>query len=152
MMARPRGEDWLEDEIKGLSYRGINCIVSLLDRSEARELGLAEEADLCRKYGMEFISYPIEDLSVPTDERTLMKLLDGLMVRLHEQKKVLIHCRAGIGRSSVVASCLLIALGIDGEQVFDLLSQAREVEVPDTDEQKYWVLDFAEKMHLAGKV
>lgn len=45
-MARPRGNDWLEDEIMSLKNRGINCLVSLLEKSEEWELGLQNEEQI----------------------------------------------------------------------------------------------------------
>lgn len=38
--ARPRGGDWLEDEMKAWRRLGVTTIVSLLTPEEERELGL----------------------------------------------------------------------------------------------------------------
>ena len=40
IMARPRGNDWLEDEIIHLKNQNVNVLVSLLERSEIEELNL----------------------------------------------------------------------------------------------------------------
>jgi hypothetical protein len=42
--ARPRGGDWLEDELNGWRLAGINVIVSLLESDEVAQLGLLEES------------------------------------------------------------------------------------------------------------
>ena len=37
-MPKPRGNDWLEDEIKGLKSLGYNLVVSFLEKSEEIDL------------------------------------------------------------------------------------------------------------------
>ncbi len=56
-----------------------------------------------------------------------------------ENKKVVIHCRMGIGRTSLVAACLFKKRGFNPDKVFDLLSYHRTLSVPDTEEQIQWV-------------
>jgi hypothetical protein len=40
IMARPRGNDWLEEEILSLRKQNVQVIVSLLEKEEITELGL----------------------------------------------------------------------------------------------------------------
>ena len=40
---RPRGEDWLEDDIRLLQRAGIDVVVSAFTQVEAEELGLLRE-------------------------------------------------------------------------------------------------------------
>ncbi|TXH69619.1 MAG: hypothetical protein E6Q83_09380 [Thiothrix sp.] len=51
----------------------------------------------------------------------------------------MIHCRAGIGRTSLIAGAVLILLGLKPEAALKHLSQARGVQVPDTEEQAQWL-------------
>jgi len=67
-MARPRGNDWLDDEIKGLKNRKIDCLVSLLERSEEFELGLQNEKEICANWEIEFINFPIQDVTTPKNK------------------------------------------------------------------------------------
>lgn len=48
IMARPRGGDWLSDEMKDLHTSGVDILVSLLTDVEMGELDLAEEAAYCQ--------------------------------------------------------------------------------------------------------
>ena len=43
IMPRPRGGDWLEDEVRSLQRSGVDVVVSLLERHEVEELDLQEE-------------------------------------------------------------------------------------------------------------
>jgi hypothetical protein len=54
IMARPRGNEWLEEEILSLKRQGVQIIVSLFDRSEIYELGLEKEPELCLNHGIAF--------------------------------------------------------------------------------------------------
>src|SRR5215472_3224195 len=56
---RPRGEDWLEDDIRLLQRAGIDVVVSALTQVEAEELGLLREGQCCQNNGLEFHSFPI---------------------------------------------------------------------------------------------
>ncbi len=42
IVPRPRGGDWLEDEVRAWRAAGIDVVVSLLTDDEVRELGLAD--------------------------------------------------------------------------------------------------------------
>lgn len=137
-MARPRGNDWLEDELKKLLRLGVHTLVCLLRKEEKEELGLDEERSLCWKHGIEYIQYSIEDLSVPEDSLDYMELVDKLYARTQEGHKIVIHCRMGIGRSSLLAAGILVKEDMEVENVFDYISQIRKIEVPDTQAQKNW--------------
>ncbi len=146
IMARPRGNDWLSDEIKGLKLRDVNCLVSLLENSESYALGLSKEKEECINLGIEFISYQIEDVTVPTDESSFVDLVKQLSKKVLASEKVVIHCRMGIGRSSLLAASVLINLGLDKDSVFENISKSRGVRVPDTEEQIEWVNAISNKL------
>lgn len=114
-------------------------IVSALTPPETEELGLLEEAECCRTNGIQFISFPIEDRSVPSSSTSFSELLDSLKGSLAEGKAVGVHCRAGIGRSSLIAAALLIQNGVSPETAFLTIQEARGCPVPDTVEQRNWV-------------
>lgn len=118
IVPRPRGRDWLPDDIDLLRKAGIDVIASALTPTETEELGLLEEAECCRTNGIEFLSFPIEDRSVPPSSSSFSELLNSVKSSLGEGKAVGIHCRAGIGRSSLIAAALLIQNGHSPEAAF----------------------------------
>jgi protein-tyrosine phosphatase len=73
-----------------------------------------------------------------------------LASRVGEGRTVAIHCRAGIGRSSVIAACALVRLGANPDRVFEAIAKARGVEVPDTGQQREWVRAFADWLQAGG--
>ena len=145
IVARPRGNEWLEDEIKGLVDHRIDVIVSLLTNEENDELGLTSEAEVARQQGTAFTSFPIPDYGVPESHRSVLDLVRHLELLLSQGKSIAIHCRQGIGRSSVMAACLPSTSTCNVDDCFKQIREARGANVPDTDEQFQWVRSFAEK-------
>ncbi len=143
ILPRPRGGDWLEDDVRSWHLAGIDVIVSALMSDEMAELDLATEPELCRANGIEYVAFPIADRGVPASLPATAELVRRLEAKLAGGKKVGIHCRVGIGRSALLAACLLVLSGIDVETAFERVQLARGCSVPDTVEQKEWVAKFA---------
>ena len=140
-MPKPKGGEWLESEIEYLAQERVNLVVSLLEKEEANLLGLRLEGSLCHKHDIDFISFPIEDYSFPHDDKAFLKLADLLLEKLTAGERVVVHCHGGIGRSSMLAASVLIKNGTDKEKVFEVISEYRTVQVPDTEAQIQWVLE-----------
>ncbi len=143
LMPRPRGGEWLQDELLALNAASVKTVVSLLEMDEMRELGLHKEAYYCAEIGLKFFSFPIKDRGVPESYNSLNALIEQIYSDICSGNAVVIHCRAGIGRTGLVAGCLLHRLQISFEDIFPMLSHARGVEVPDTQEQVDCVKNFS---------
>ena len=139
IMARPRGDDWLVDDLRALKCAGVDVIVSALTAPEAEELGLIEEAEGCAQNGLLFVSFPIEDRSLPAHFTDFGVFVNKLLEHSRNGRSVVIHCRAGIGRSSLIAAAVLTRMGLSADEAFRLIEQARGRPVPDTPEQRRWV-------------
>jgi protein-tyrosine phosphatase len=143
IVPRPRGGDWLEDEINALKDGHFEILVSLLTRDESDEFDLAAEADVSRSHGLQFCEFPIPDLGIPQSMEAARGLIRKLYGELKAGKKVAIHCRQGIGRSGLIAAGTLVVSGVDPETAFRQVSSARGLPVPETAEQKKWVRELA---------
>ena len=111
IMARPRGGDWLFDEIKALREAGVDILVSLLTSTEVSEFDLAEEAAFCRDQGISYLSFPIPDRSVPPFSASTFAFLEQVNIHLSAGKHVALHCRQGLGRAVLMAASLLVLTG-----------------------------------------
>ena len=145
IIPRPRGGDWLEDEISYWQQSGVDVVISLLTSNEEAELDLNNEKKLCQTYDIQFYSFPILDRGTPSSLKETITLLKKLEKALEAGKTVAVHCRQGIGRSAMIAAALLIASGIAVEDAFHTISEVRGYDVPDTVQQKEW----AEKLGTA---
>lgn len=143
MAARPRGGDWLRDDLAGWKRAGIDTVLSLLTPEEEKDLDLRDEAGDVRTLGMEFVSFPIPDRHIPKSEAKWTQALEKVDRILSEGKNVVVHCRQGIGRSGLAAICLLVRRGMSPGAAVDAVSAARGVPVPETSEQRDWVDHYA---------
>lgn len=149
--ARPRGGDWLEDEVKSWRAAGFDVIVSLLTPQEVEEMDLAEEAHYCRQSHLDFVSFPIVDRSVPESRAAALELVQQIEAELARGKSVNVHCRQGIGRSSLIAAGLLIARSVPTEDALNRVSKARHSPVPETSEQRRWIDSIASSLTPVGQ-
>ena len=144
-MARPVAGEWADDEFSGLYRAGLRRVVSLLEDHEAFELGLAHEDKLCAKHGLEFVSFPISDRGVPASVHDFAALTRSIYHETAGGENTVIHCRAGIGRTGLLAAGVLLHAAFNVDEAFEHVSKRRGVEVPDTDEQREWLaLNFEE--------
>jgi len=141
IMPAPRAHQRIEDIIQGWRAEGIDCVVSLLEPTEIPALNDAE-SELCREHGIEFVSFSIPDKSIPPSLESFVAVVGLLANRIASGHAVAIHCRAGIGRSAMLAACVLIWLHVDAEVALDMIAEARGREVPETEEQRQWILAF----------
>ena len=149
ILPRPRGGDWLEDEVRAWRSAGIDAVVSTLTSDEIAELDLAEEAELCQANGVEFVAFPVEDRGLPSSITAAAELVRRLEEELAKGKNIAIHCRQGVGRSAVIAASVLMAAGVEAETAWVRVKKARGCPVPDTAEQRAWVARFVKTLPAA---
>lgn len=142
IVLRPRGGDWLEDELLRMKQSGVEAVVSLLEDDEGVSLGLEQEGAIARQLGLQFLTYPIPDRTTPEELRTFHEFVSGLANILREGKGIGIHCRGSIGRATITAACVLIHHGWTAYAALAAIENARGCTVPDTPEQRQWILNY----------
>lgn len=146
VMCRPNPGELLEDALASLVKAGIDCVVSLLQEQEAFELALEREGEVCRRFGMKFLSHPIPDHSVPEDVESYLNFVRRLHGRIRGGEQIAIHCYAGIGRTGLTAGSILVVDGYEVDDAFALVSRCRGFPVPDTEEQRQWLYAHQHKL------
>ena len=147
IMSRPLGGDDLMEEIEYWKKLEVNTIVSFLTDEENEELGLEYERIDCKREGFDFIKFPIEDRQVPDSYLKTRDLVNNLVDKINRNNRILMHCRGGMGRVSIIsASVLSIMQKTSVKQAFENISKIRGLYVPDTDEQTAWTEEFIEKL------
>jgi protein-tyrosine phosphatase len=134
---RPRGGDWLDDELLAWREEGADVVVSLLESREETELGLEGEPLAAQATGLSFISFPIPDRGLPPLNKTGF-LASSLIDEMEVGRSILVHCRQGIGRAALIALAVLAMAGEKPESSFEKIAAARGAAVPDTEEQRRW--------------
>jgi protein-tyrosine phosphatase len=142
IVARPRGTDWLDDEMLQLKRGGIDTLVSLLEKREAEWLGLEDEETAAQQVGIAFLSHPIPDTHVPTSTASFRTFVIDIADRLRRGERIGVHCRGSIGRATVTAACTLIHLGWKPGDALVAVEATRGCPVPDTEEQRAWIMAY----------
>ncbi|MGA1864448.1 MAG: dual specificity protein phosphatase family protein [bacterium] len=106
------------------------------------ELKKKARRDLLKLYAKNDISYSryvIHDLQAPSIE-VINDLVQEAVERLKTQR-VIIHCHAGVGRTSVAVCCIVIAVeGFTVDKAIEYVCKNMSVNI--TSEQKYLIQQF----------
>ena len=139
---RPRGGEWLRDDLAAAQLEGVRTVVSCLTREEEDELGLEGELETARALGLEFLRIPIADQGTPRPG-VVEDVISRIGTSTAPQGKVAIHCRQGLGRSPLVAAAMLVRGGRTPSDAWAAVASARGQPVPETEEQRLWLARFA---------
>ncbi len=136
------------DRLRRFLEAGITCFIDLTEPDEIpaydKRLPLASPSG--RR--IDYLRQPIPDHGVPADRVTMDRILALLDDALESGHCVYLHCRAGIGRSAMVAGCWLAERNPGGgeaalAELGDCWQQCRQSrswpQVPETSEQEDFV-------------
>ncbi len=101
----------VENAVKEFKQRGINTIILLLSDAECWKF---YDLNLAQHYinsGLNTFSFPIIDHDVPTLKlmRDTVQMIATLLKS--PDKKMAVHCSAGVGRTNLVGACLAAYFG-----------------------------------------
>lgn len=142
----PYGSDEAEtrERLKRLCAAGVDYFIDLTEHDEMPDYRplLPEHAHYLRS--------PIRDAEVPRDIAQMQELQSRIRNARALGRSMYIHCRAGIGRTSLAVGCYLVEGGLDGTpalaQLNRLWSACARSElwptVPQTSEQADYIRDW----------
>lgn len=92
--------------LKSYKKKGIEFAVVLVTEDEMERKGKRDLLAFYNKNGISPIHFPITDYTSPDldDVSTLIDELDG---HLADGARIAVHCNAGVGRTAVIAACIV---------------------------------------------
>lgn len=146
------------ERLRRFLVAGVTCFVDLTEPDElpSYESLLPFETPDGRR--VEYLREPIRDHGVPDGPETVSRAIDLIDDALESGHVVYLHCRAGIGRSAMIAGCWIANHGA-GENALERLQEVwRQSErarrwpaVPETDEQTEFVRDWSKRCRASGR-
>ncbi|MBB3321753.1 ADP-ribosylglycohydrolase family protein [Atlantibacter sp. RC6] len=106
---------------------GATAVVSLMADEELASLHVEDLGNEVEARDMLWFQLPILDQAMPDEIFERHWVYAGLRLRmlLREGKRVLVHCRSGLGRTGLISARLLIEFGMPAEQAMALVREAR---------------------------
>ncbi len=119
---------------------GAVTVVTLMEGYELARYKVAGIGDAVRERGMTWHHLPIVDVSMPeaSFERAWIAAGQDVRASLAAGRKVLLHCRGGLGRTGTIAAQLLVELGVPAEEAIVRVREARPGTI-ETGEQEAYV-------------
>ncbi|KAM3920717.1 cyclin-dependent kinase inhibitor 3 [Leptodactylus fuscus] len=132
------------EEIKRLEIQDVFIFCTMSELSFYRVPTLIQEY---HKRNFVVHHYPFLDGDVPELD-TCRKIMEDLQTCMDNSRKTLIHCYGGLGRSCLVAACLLLWLDdkIKPEEAINLVRAARGPGAIQTIKQYNFVNEFRDNM------
>nr|AFM89193.1 cyclin-dependent kinase inhibitor 3 isoform 1 [Callorhinchus milii] len=144
----------LQKDIEALWRHSIQDVFVFCTKGEMGKYRVPGLLESYQQQGFTVHHYPFPDGNVP-DISSCSKILEELRICLENDKKTLIQCYGGLGRSCLIAACLLLQLSdaMFPEQAIDLLRGLRGAGAIQTVKQYNYLHDFRENManYLATK-
>jgi ADP-ribosyl-[dinitrogen reductase] hydrolase len=134
--------DWERDlrtDVKAIAEWGACAVVSLLQEDELRRLNIAAMGDIVERAGMDWHLLPIQDTAVPESDFEDLWFYSGHVLRtaLLAGKKILIHCKGGLGRTGTIAARLMVELGERPADAIDKVREARPNTIENTAQERH---------------
>ncbi|PJI52647.1 protein-tyrosine-phosphatase [Methylobacterium radiotolerans] len=99
--------------------------------------------------GLSVTPFPIPDVNVPSDPAAFHALVLDLHARLHAGETVVVHCLGGLGRSGMLAACLLVQSGMTAADAIALVRRCRSPKAVEA-RQPQFVQHYAETVTRAA--
>jgi ADP-ribosyl-[dinitrogen reductase] hydrolase len=144
------GAPWQRDldlDLDAIERWGAAAVVTLVESHELHSLGVPDLGDRIRDRGMQWYHMPIADLNAP--DIGFEAAWPAVALQLHQLitngRRVLVHCRGGLGRAGTVAACLLVELRVAPREAINRVRVARPHAI-ETAAQERYVLGFRPTM------
>jgi atypical dual specificity phosphatase len=125
--------------LESLAQAGVSAIVSLTETP----LDFAP----IREFNFDYLHAPIQDFTAPTIKQ-IKEIIEFMSQQVDQERCVLVHCQAGIGRTGTILACFLVSRGVDPAQAIHQIREQRPGSL-EVYTQEFVVHQYAK--HLQGR-
>lgn len=116
---------------------GADVLVSLCEADELRRLEIPNLHERARSFGIVVEPFAFPDGGTPRSAEALRPLVQRILDAAALGQKVVIHCMGGLGRSGLVAACVLIARGQAADEAMQIVRAAREGAIENAEQEAF---------------
>lgn len=135
-MAKPGLYRALDDDLAFLAYHKLDLVVTLTEKR-------LEPAPL-REYGLQARHFPIVDMGVPRVS-SAASLCAAMKRHIDMEKRVVLHCRAGLGRTGTIAAAYLVWVGTAAKEAIERVRSVSPYYIQ-SKEQEQFIHAFADEV------
>ncbi|HET9931690.1 MAG TPA: isochorismatase family protein [Polyangiaceae bacterium] len=139
---RDRGRD-LTSDLQTLTRQKVTRLLCLVTDEELEWAGVSDIARAAAAHGIELRHHALMDQGAPSVEDA-EALVAWCREACERGEAVVVHCMGGLGRSGVIAACLLASAGASGEEAITTVRSARGPRAIESRQQERFVRHFAE--------
>lgn len=137
-----RSGPWMRNlplDLGAIRAWGANALITLLDQHEFEILHVRNLGDMAETAGLEWHHLPIPDMAAPGWQFERRWIYSGTRLRrlLRRGGRVLIHCRAGLGRAGTIAARLMVELGVPAAEAISQVRRARPGAIQTSDQERH---------------
>lgn len=135
---------WQRDlalDLDRIAEWGATSVVSVIEMHELAALGVPDLGLKVRARSMAWHHLPVEDAHAPAAAfaKPWADARPALLRELREGRRIVVHCKGGLGRTGTIAALLLIASGHASRDAIRIVRRARPGAI-ETPEQEAWLL------------
>ncbi|KAG7466160.1 hypothetical protein MATL_G00161850 [Megalops atlanticus] len=136
----------LQKDIGELQDQGVQDVFVFCTRGELHKYRVPCLLDAYQQQGFRVHHLPFPDGGIP-ELAQCCQILDELQHCLENNRKTVIHCYGGLGRSGLMAACLLLKLSVTmtPDKAIDILQQLRGGGAIQTVKQYNFLHEFRER-------
>ncbi|KAM9477272.1 cyclin-dependent kinase inhibitor 3 isoform 1-T2 [Clarias gariepinus] len=137
----------MEKDVDELCAQGVQDVFVLCERAELVRYRVPGLLECYTRHGLSVHHLPFPDGGAP-ELHHCTHILDELQHCLHTQRRTVIHCYGGLGRSGLIAACLLLQLSISmtPTEAIEILRELRGGGAIQTVKQYNFLQEFREKL------
>ncbi|CAG8687212.1 10841_t:CDS:2, partial [Ambispora leptoticha] len=137
----------LDLDFQRLKTLGISVIVCCLDDEELKFLGApwAQYKELAQHHNLEIIRLPMVEGGCPDSVEQLEDIITKLDNHIENERRVLAHCRGGVGRAGLIACCWLLKRRYchSAERSIQMVRMRRSPKAIETMQQVDFIMQYA---------